>query len=1847
MLNAERKTCELQCEKTSTYEPCYKKLKSEETSHLKPLDGTEGLQEQEDIETESKIEDSFDCSPCNTVGFSATQEKIEGETKSDGILPLGHGPNKTESKSSEVLNSKPFDPLKGSPSLEAKYDAVSPTKQKTIEIESKSDERVLPEQQKIETGLQSEEVSNLGLNGKLEVPPGQETTGSESKSVATSYLVSRSSLEPVQLQETIERESKETGSAKACDDKNEETSHEAESSDVLETHELEPSILSVQKAEKRANVLEYESELTDEPCSKKCKTGEACHLILHHRLEGPLPKEILENDQNKRECSNVHTDGESVKTSNETENSDVLKTPESGSINSLQNESCSSAAIENMCPFQLEQECPPLTESAELGSEENVNTLLCLESQGKSKIEKYETSKVFIGPLCKTDLKRENSIDNTKVGAGESSDVATSKLFNEAKKVDDSLIKSGEKVEIDNELSQFYKELEQLEDSDDLVDSAQENEQSLLVPQNKGGAHSSKADSTWQSGNKHKNIYSYGPASSGAEQQFGGHIQSTCWNTSMPPPWPSWQQPQTLSFPQGPTFTPYSHNLTYQPYPTGTFSPQVTYPAYPNYAPLSTNYSTPAYPGSAFPPPSSAPYSSTYNYAAYPGPTPASSFPPPSNAPYLSTPLTSSLPPAPPSSFLPPPSSLPPPPISLLPPSSLPPPPPPPPSSLPLPPPSSLPPPPPSSLPPPPPSSFPPPPPSSFPPPPSSFPPPPSSLLPPPSSLPLPPLSSLPPPPPPPHPPPPPPPPHSLPPPASPFPPPGSHFPRASPASTFSLPPPGPLRPPGSLPLPSNVPPPTVSAFPHQPALSIPCSSASSMPPPLTNSLPPAPPANSLPPAPTCSLPSATVSIIYPPATSASSIRPPPSNYFIPPNQTLTDSLYTANNCRPPINASVPSTADVATSSPLPGADPPGGDNHLASALPRQGNISPFDKTHGVSTFPTGCKDLSTGTLGSTNMLPSFSNVPSQDASRCGSACPSPLTTPPIFSQHSANTVPHLDKPPSAQSQPGTKFHYSRPQTPVSAPQSASTGYHANADKALALTTLPPSLNSTNFNKPQPGSTFSSSRNGPPANTIDQGFTLPPPRVGHLLSTTKETNTLPPPRKGLYPNTSCPSSTFPPPRNVPLSDSPNFEGPFPRSRIEPPSNSLGQSGTFSSSGFGPPHSTPHLTGNLPSPRNGPSPSSPYPATSTLSSTRLAPSPSLPHPATNIPSCRNGDNYPSQNNGPPPNTPRVINGAPPLNYPPPSDEIYVESDFPPSRYCPPNSKQERTNNGSPARQEFSRDAPYTANNFLSSWYQPPKDDPHVAVEFPPSRSHTDNPSKYRSDQPLRSKISSRCRSPKETQSSECTFFPSVYHHLSGTLQSKKDSFSSRYRPTADLGKDFHSSRYSPSQDSSDSENDFPPPQYPPSNDATLASAAFYQPPDKAHSENDFLPLKCRPSSSLHEEIFYPSSRFQLPDETQCTADDFHPSRYRAPVDLPDAVNKFPSSRYASPSDTRFTPTTLPLSRYGSPCDTPHSEITFPPSRRGCPPNEPSHLFSSLRSRSPPNKSFVGSSFLSTREHHPHSQHRPCTSPLRSNEPHHNGYDVYRKRNTSSMWDCSKSVEKNESSDEDDMYKYMAYADRNSDEDVLSKSDHHCKIKTEFWKEHEIEYKSEDVDRFSCTAVPSKPSGHKLLILLRGVPGSGKTTLANDLLDKSPEGTVLSTDDFFRQRDGYNFVGKKLGNAHEWNQDRAMKAMDEGRTPVIIDNTNTQAWEMKPYVEMAIERGYTVQFHEPETWWKRDPVELEKRNTHNVPRDKISQMVERYEHYMSVATVMNSKQPPHKIAERSFRRLRPKRERSDNT
>lgn len=129
--------------------------------------------------------------------------------------------------------------------------------------------------------------------------------------------------------------------------------------------------------------------------------------------------------------------------------------------------------------------------------------------------------------------------------------------------------------------------------------------------------------------------------------------------------------------------------------------------------------------------------------------------------------------------------------------------------------------------------------------------------------------------------------------------------------------------------------------------------------------------------------------------------------------------------------------------------------------------------------------------------------------------------------------------------------------------------------------------------------------------------------------------------------------------------------------------------------------------------------------------------------------------------------------------------------------------------------------------------------------------------------------------------------------------------------------------------------------------------------------------------------------------------------------------------------------------------------------------------------------------------------------------------------------------------------------------------------------------------------------KQLILFRGLPGSGKSSLADALCQK-----VFSADMYFEDMAAngdlvYNFDPAKLREAHQWCQKHTGLAMELKQYDIIgVANTFTQEWEMKPYFEMSHKYGYRI-----------STLIVENRhggeNIHGVPSDKIKQMEDRFE------------------------------------
>ena len=134
------------------------------------------------------------------------------------------------------------------------------------------------------------------------------------------------------------------------------------------------------------------------------------------------------------------------------------------------------------------------------------------------------------------------------------------------------------------------------------------------------------------------------------------------------------------------------------------------------------------------------------------------------------------------------------------------------------------------------------------------------------------------------------------------------------------------------------------------------------------------------------------------------------------------------------------------------------------------------------------------------------------------------------------------------------------------------------------------------------------------------------------------------------------------------------------------------------------------------------------------------------------------------------------------------------------------------------------------------------------------------------------------------------------------------------------------------------------------------------------------------------------------------------------------------------------------------------------------------------------------------------------------------------------------------------------------------------------------------------------GQKVVYIMRGVPGSGKSTIAAEMA-RTFDGKVHSTDEYFTDESGqYSFDRSRIKEAHQKNFEAFQTSLQQELPVVIVDNTNIKRWEFENYVKIAQESGYAIREINAPT------PELEEalaRNLHGVPEEAIRRMLEGFE------------------------------------
>lgn len=139
----------------------------------------------------------------------------------------------------------------------------------------------------------------------------------------------------------------------------------------------------------------------------------------------------------------------------------------------------------------------------------------------------------------------------------------------------------------------------------------------------------------------------------------------------------------------------------------------------------------------------------------------------------------------------------------------------------------------------------------------------------------------------------------------------------------------------------------------------------------------------------------------------------------------------------------------------------------------------------------------------------------------------------------------------------------------------------------------------------------------------------------------------------------------------------------------------------------------------------------------------------------------------------------------------------------------------------------------------------------------------------------------------------------------------------------------------------------------------------------------------------------------------------------------------------------------------------------------------------------------------------------------------------------------------------------------------------------------------------------------LLIIRGLPGSGKSTIAKKLQSNSNDCLLVTPNhknivytnhyeaDMFFENDGeYKFDKKYLSHAHDWCYNNVLKSLLDGNN-TIVSNTFVKLWELNKYLDL--------EKFVPNTIIEVIEVYTSYDNIHKVPSEQLIKMKNNWEYF----------------------------------
>lgn len=147
-------------------------------------------------------------------------------------------------------------------------------------------------------------------------------------------------------------------------------------------------------------------------------------------------------------------------------------------------------------------------------------------------------------------------------------------------------------------------------------------------------------------------------------------------------------------------------------------------------------------------------------------------------------------------------------------------------------------------------------------------------------------------------------------------------------------------------------------------------------------------------------------------------------------------------------------------------------------------------------------------------------------------------------------------------------------------------------------------------------------------------------------------------------------------------------------------------------------------------------------------------------------------------------------------------------------------------------------------------------------------------------------------------------------------------------------------------------------------------------------------------------------------------------------------------------------------------------------------------------------------------------------------------------------------------------------------------------------------------FNCDIRP-KHGGN--LIILRGLPGSGKTEYIKDYLKrhKITDYQICSANDYFIRDKKYKFNPRELPVAHNNCLCEVVNSMSRRIGCVVVNNPNSQQWEYEHYEILAKHFNYEVYIIEIDCPTEEHVEYFQQRCTYKIPKEICLSMRNRWE------------------------------------